>query len=284
MKRRFLPVAIVGILAGLLPAAGCSDHKILRVSDGVTMTFPDVMNDLNGIQLIFVGEHHDNDRHHEIQLEIIRGLTETTTRLAVGLEMFRKENQRELDQWVAGELSEGVFQKMYYKNWNIDWSLYRDIFLYAQQYKIPMIGLNIPREITRQVARKGFSSLTPEQLGGIPAVRCDVDKTYEEFIRRALGIHGHDKRMDFTNFCEAQVVWDTAMAWNLLAFLKEHPGYTVVVLAGSGHAWKRGIPEQVQRRQGVPHRVILPEMPDRLERSTVTVADTDYLWLGVQNE
>ncbi|MCK7512360.1 MAG: ChaN family lipoprotein [Desulfobacterales bacterium] len=39
------------------------------------------------------------------------------------------------------------------------------IFEYARAQRIPMIGLNVPREITRQVARGGFQSLTEAQRG-----------------------------------------------------------------------------------------------------------------------
>jgi len=176
------------------------------------------------------------------------------------------------------KLSEKDFQRLYYDNWGFSWPLYRDIFLYARKHKIPVIGLNVPREVTRQVARQGFASLTPEQIGELPKVTCNVDAAYMDFIRRSFEAHAHED-MNLTYFCEAQLVWDTAMAWNLLTFLRENPKHTVVVLAGHGHAWKRGIPEQIQRQATVAYRVILPEEPGRLERKDVSLEDTDYLWL-----
>jgi hypothetical protein len=56
----------------------------------------------------------------------------------------------------------------------------------------------------------------------------------------------------------------------------------VVVLAGSGHAWKHGIPEQVQRRQESTYRVLLPAIPGRLEPDNVTSDETDYLMIGLE--
>jgi len=44
--------------------------------------------------------------------------------------------------------------------------------------EIPMIGLNVPRDITRQVSRKGFNSLSEEQKGKLANVSCRVDKEY----------------------------------------------------------------------------------------------------------
>jgi uncharacterized iron-regulated protein len=77
------------------------------------------------------------------------------------------------------------------------------------------------------------------------------------------------------------MLWDTAMASNLMAFREKNPGYKIVVLAGSGHAWKRGIPEQVERQANISYRVVLPEIPERAESGVVTTEDADYLWLGL---
>ena len=85
--------------------------------------------------------------------------------------------------------------------------------------------------------------------------------------------------MNFTNFCEAQLLWDSAMAAHVLDYLKTHPDYTMVVIAGSGHAWKQGIPRQVQMRSNIPLRVILPEVAGKSEPDTTTTSDADYLWL-----
>lgn len=76
------------------------------------------------------------------------------------------------------------------------------------------------------------------------------------------------------------MLWDSVMAWNLLRFLEANPEHKIVVLAGNGHAWKRGIPAQIRRRSSIPYRVILPEIPGRLERANVSLEDADYLWLA----
>jgi uncharacterized iron-regulated protein len=282
MKRFFLAVVTISfITCGQISIVKAGNHdEILRVSDGARMTLSSIVDDLKGVQLVFVGELHDDAGHHQAQLAVIRTLKEAGVSVAVGLEMFRNDSQAHLDEWVGGELNEEAFQKIYYANWSSDWPLYRDIFLYAQKTKIPMIGLNIPPGISRKVANQGFSSLTKEELGQLPEVSCRVDETYMAFIRRAFGLHGHDHGKSFTYFCEAQIVWDTAMASNLLTFLKKNPAYIIVVLAGSGHAWKRGIPEQVRRQSNVSYRVILPEIPGRLEPEAVTVEDADYLYLN----
>jgi uncharacterized iron-regulated protein len=284
MKHFRLPLIVSALILFSLPMVLCNHApttvRILRVSDGRILSLDDIVKDLTESRLVFVGELHDKQSYHRAQLEIIQALKKAGAPVAIGLEMFRRDSQVDLDRWVKGELSEKKFEKIYYKNWNYPWSLYKDIFLYAREHKIPMVGLNVPSEVTKQVAREGFDSLTAKQRGNLPMVTCRVDPEYMAFIRRSLAMHGHGG-LDFTRFCEAQLVWDTAMALSLLHYLEKKPKSTVVVLAGSGHAWKQGIPAQVQSRSNLPFRVILPEIAGRVEPGKVSENETDYLWLGL---
>jgi len=258
-------------------------ESLVRVADRARLSLEQVAPDLLGARLVFVGELHDQPSHHAAQLRVVRTFHEADRPVAVGLEMFRSESQPALDRWVRGSLALEEFLPIYDDNWNFPWALYRDLFLYAREHGIPLVGLNLPLATVRQVARGGFASLSPEQVGELPPVRCEVDAAYEDFIRRAMGMHAPGGRR-FLNFCEAQLVWDTAMAVNLLRFLESRPEYAVVVLAGSGHAWKRGIPEQVRRIREVETRVIVPRIPRRLERTSIGTGDADYFWEGLPLE
>jgi uncharacterized iron-regulated protein len=276
----FLGGFIFLIVHALFTPRVSEPERLVAVASGRVLPFAGVVSDLLRAQLIFVGELHDQPLHRKAQLQVIRALHESDVPLAVGLEMFRSESQAQLDRWISGHTPLRTFLPAYYDNWRLPWAQYQDIFLYAREHGIPLVGLNVRQEVVAQVARTGFASLGPEQLQELPPVTCKVDEPYEEFIRRAMGMHGHDG-ISFTYFCEAQMLWDVAMAVNLLQFLEQNPERVVVVLAGSGHAWKRGIPEQIRQRSDVAMRVILPEIPDRLESATVSAEDTDYIWQGI---
>jgi uncharacterized iron-regulated protein len=268
-------------LCSVMVLFACTHGKhFFRLSDRSVTTLPDIVDDLKSARLVFVGELHDNKAHHQVQLDIIRTLKDSGVPVAIGLEMFQSDYQDALDEWIAGKSSPEEFIQSYYENWRMPWPLYRDIFLYARKNGIPLVGLNVSEEIVSQVARHGFASLKPEQLRKIPGVSCSVDTAYERFIRNALGEHGKGAA-SFRNFCEAQMVWDSAMALNLINYVKNHSGVTVIVLAGGGHSWKYGIPEQVRRQSDYPFRVILPELTGRLTRENVTDSETDYLWLDI---
>ena len=146
--------------------------------------------------------------------------------------------------------------------------------------KIPLVGLNVPRSITRKVARKGFQSLSETEKGKLPKVVCEVDRDYMAFIKRAYGSHGHG-RLNFNYFCEAQLVWDKAMAIHALEYLENNPDFSMVLLTGSGHSWKRGIPEQIRQRSSVPCTVILPNAHGHEEAVTITYEEADYIILDL---
>jgi len=276
------PIMIFLVLAFSLLAIGCREPDqtdqlhLYDLQTRETNAGVQAMEALKSVRLVIVGEHHTDLAHHKAQLQVIRTLKAQPVQLSIGLEMFRKDRQNALDRWVAGELIEAEFEKIYLDNWNFPWSLYREIFIYAREKKIPMVGLNVSRGITRQVAQEGFSSLSESQRGELEGVSCNVTREYRDFIRSAFGAHGHGN-MDFIHFCEAQLVWDTAMAINALNHLEQHPGQVMVLLAGSGHARKMGIPYQVKSRSPIPFAVLLPLTPDIFEPDTLTSAEADFI-------
>lgn len=271
-------VRILLAMCAFSTATALAHPHILRTADQVEIPPEEMLRDLKAARVIFLGELHDHDGHHQAQLSILRALGKDSAPLAIGLEMFRKDGQKALDRWVSGTYPLGSFLKVYNDHWSM-WDKYREIFEYGRREKVRMVGLNIPREITNKVVRNGFAALPERERQALGNVQCRVDPEYGEFIRRAMGGHGgHGQQYLF--FCEAQLLWDTMMARHLADFLRENPRHRVVVLAGSGHAWKFGIPRQLLEQIEVPYRVVLPEVDGRVSRSQVTSEIADYLWLN----
>jgi len=279
MKRSYIVIISAIILLGSLGIIYAHlDHRLYDLQKNNELFLADAISDLKKNRIILVGEHHTNQNHHFGQLNVIQSLKEAGVQVAIGLEMFRNDSQQALDRWVAGNTGEKEFKKIYYDNWTYPWSVYRMIFEYARKEKIPMIGLNVPREITRQVSRGGFNSLSEEQRGTLKDVSCRVDKEYMDYIKKAFGGHAHGK-INFTYFCEAQMVWDTAMAINTLEYLKKEPDAVVILLAGAGHVQKGAVPRQIRDRSDIPHAVILPKIQGIIDKETIGVRDADYIML-----
>ena len=274
----FIIALLLILIVFLLTAAG--RNNLIRVSDGKPIPFGQMLKDIKSSDVIVIGEVHGFPQHHAMELDVIRGLHESDTPFVIAMEMFRSENQHDLDSWTSGSLPLERFVRAYYRNWTMQWSLYEDIFYYAREHGIPLVGLNIPDDISDAIARRGFASLTSEQRQRIPAgISCTIDKSYREFIRKAYTGHGKRDERSFDHFCEAQMVWDKSMAANLVSYMKANPGKKAVVLAGVGHAWRRGIPEQLSLMSEYRIRVILPVMSDHVDVKRITVDDADYIVL-----
>jgi uncharacterized iron-regulated protein len=277
MQKGLSATCILSAVLLLILSVACSSaDPVLQVGDRREVTFSRMIEELKGSRLIFIGEEHDRLRDHWFQLKVIKALHDSGIPLAIGLEMFTADNQQDLERWIAGKMDEEEFVGRFQHNWSVPWPMYRHIFIYARQHAIPLVGLNVAREITRKVAREGFAALTSGERKELPeAITCNVDADYISLVRRAFAEHRQSEEL-FVRFCEAQMVWNKAMAWRLQEYMGANPGRTVVVLTGKGHAMKPGIAREIQNGGALQYRVILPE-DEIFKRGSVTVADTDYL-------
>jgi uncharacterized iron-regulated protein len=275
-------VMLVAILtAARAWSAAPSDQTVFDLSNSRSLTLAQAIPEILKSRIVLVGEQHTDDGHHRAQLRVIQALVQAGARIAIGLEMFRKDSQPALDHWTAGDISSQEFERVYDDNWNYPWPLYSPIFEYARAHQIPMIGLNVPRDITGQVARSGFQSLTEEQRGRLSNVSCSIDEEYMRYIRSVYGAHAHGN-LNFAFFCEAQMVWDAAIAVHALDFLKTAPDSTLVILTGVGHAQKGAVPRQISLRSPLPVTAMLPEVAGSIDARMTGAQDADYLLLDVK--
>ena len=203
--------------------------------------------------VVFVGEEHDQYSHHIAQLDVIRGLRERGIDLAVGMEMFQRPFQKALDDFISGKITEREFLKesQYFKRWGYDYVLYRPILRYCRENRIPVIALNLRKEISRKVARHGIESLTPEEKKLIPKELDFSNAAYKARLKEVFEAHEEQELGNFEYFYQAQILWDETMAESVAQYLKTHQERHMVVLAGIGHiGFGYGIPDRVKRRTG----------------------------------
>jgi uncharacterized iron-regulated protein len=232
--------------------------------------------------VVYLGERHDSAADHAAQLKIIQRLQAENAQVAIALEMFQRPFQPVIDRYLAGEITEAdlVAQTEYEQRWGFPWEFYAPILRLAQEQGLPVLALNAPSEVVRQVARQGLDSLEGDDFRYIPPLD-QIDTTneaYQAFVFSAFGAHGAHGHMDFDNFFAAQVLWDETMAETIAAFRQDNPDYQVVVLAGQGHVvYGYGIPERVSRRLGsaLNQQIVLLNPP---EAATEEEAIADQFW------
>ena len=211
-------------------------------------------------RVVFVGETHDQYAHHLNQLAIIRGLWKRGKDLAIGMEFFQQPFQADLDAFVRGEIDEKTLLRRteYFDRWGYDYRLYRPILRFARDQGIPLIALNLEREITDRVKAVGIAGLKPAEQARLPQRLAQESEAYRQRIRAIFQHHPKAEELDFERFLAVQVLWDETMAERAADYLRQHPEKSMVLLAGSGHLeYGQGIPDRLQRRVPVDAAIVL---------------------------
>jgi uncharacterized iron-regulated protein len=287
--------------AGPEPPEGRPEFKpgtIIKLPEARVVSFEELMRDLRGVRLVYLGESHDNMAHHQGQLAVIEALQARGHPVAIGLEMFQRPYQAALDDWVAGALGEKQLldQTDWFERWSMDYSYYQPILEHAKQTGKKLLALNAPDELVRSVGNKGLSGLTEEQRAQLPEIYLgrSEHRHFIEHLYEAQGSHHHQN--NFENFYEAQRVWDETMAASVADYLRS-PGAAqyVAVIAGNGHVeYGLGIPDDVVRRLGAPYRIISFQEVGRVTWEAGPGPPTpmfdydrhlaDYVWVTTESE
>ncbi|MEO1620341.1 MAG: ChaN family lipoprotein [Cyanobacteria bacterium J06632_3] len=236
----------------LAQTAGPAELSEVAITE-ITKQNGEILAAIADSQVIYLGETHNSTADHAAQLDIIQARASETD-IAIGLEMFQRPFQPVLDSYLTGDITEAelIEQSEYETRWGYDWEFYAPILRYAKANQIPLIALNTPTEVTRQVAREGLKSLSGDALTYIPPVD-EIDTTDEDYqasiadVFNAHGGAGHS--LSFENFFAAQVLWDETMAEAIVTQLASEPNRQIIALVGEGHiAYDYGIPNRVARR------------------------------------
>lgn len=212
---------------------------VVKTKDGRELTYGQLIDELNKVDLIAVGEQHDSVVHHQMQLQIIKSLYALDERLGVGMEMFQRPYQSVIDRYFAGEISEAEFLKQteYAKRWGYDWQLYREIVVFAKRNNIPLAALNAPAELTKRVKTVGYDNLTDDEKKQLGPVDFNVKEHREFWLELLSMMHGTHKATPEQKERSYQVmaIWDDYMGRSVADFRKDRQLQRMVILAGSGH-------------------------------------------------
>jgi uncharacterized iron-regulated protein len=268
--------SIIIFMLLLVPCVSARGAQFAGVGDKNPADLAEVVKNVERADVIFIGEIHYNEKHHKAQLDIIRSLQGKKIPVAIGLEMFTPDDQQQLDAWTEGKLDEESFLPVYARNWSYGWQLYRDLFIFARDNRIPLIALNIPKPVISKVMAQGKSALQESEIP--PKISWALNESQAGYMRTiSRQVFGNTPPEKYVaRLCEAQALRNSGMAWNITRYRQKQEAVKVVVLAGVWHAVKNGVPGLLSAYGRLTYKVILPELTE-FSLENAMVGEADYL-------
>ena len=228
-----------------------------------------LIDDLARASVIYLGERHTLQRHHDTQARVIAELARHGARLVVAMEQLESAQQAEIDHFNRGELDfDGLARAI---DWGKRWPNYRQyrpVLEAARKAKAPVVGLSPSSDVIHAVARSGgVSKLKPDLRRLLPPEMELHDPVYEKLLAAQMMIHMAASPERLRPMIEAQIARDEAMSAALANYLRSDAGHDrkAVVICGAGHvSYGLGTPSRVRRRLGDDNDriVILAECGD----------------------
>lgn len=243
---------------------------------------------LEGARFILIGESHGVRAHHEVQEAIYRELSARNWgQVALGMEMIESRFQEGINGYLDGRLSEEEFLVAveWETRWGVDPELYAPMWRLAKEAAQPVVGLNAPRELVREVRKQSLDGLSDEDRAQLPEIALEHEE-HRAFLFEIFASHGMgDDQETIERFYQAQIVWDEAMAQRSFEVMNEREGQ-IVILAGRFHVERGfGIPERLIRRGAAPEEVLIistvsAEMEDYHDLEFLqTHQIADFVWI-----
>ncbi len=186
--------------------------------NGKKSSYEKMLKATEKVELVLFGEHHDNSVVHWLQLELTKDLAEKRT-LVLGAEMIEADNQKQLNQYLNGEINQKQFDSTA-RLWNNYKTDYKPLVDFAKAKNFPFIATNVPRRYASIVFKKDFAGLdelTLEEKSWIAPLPIPFDITlpgYQKMLEM-MGGHAGEKMP------KAQALKDATMAYFIVQNLKK---------------------------------------------------------------
>ena len=293
-----LPLPLIAFLiALLLPAPSqaqtSADSSALDASafavytsDGTTATLDDVLAAVDTVDVVFLGEQHDDPTAHALQDALFRRTlshegdsTATPRPVALSLEMFARDAQPVVDEYLGGWITEQHFRNAA-QAWS-NYADYRPLVEAAKAADRPVLAANAPRRYVNRVARAGAASLADLPASAhswlpplpYPMPSAAYQAKWMDLMRDAMppghgasadssdaapgasahgsmphgARHGAGAHDTIPPMLQAQGLWDATMGYTIAEHLMREPDALVIHLTGAFHMTRgTGTPETLR--------------------------------------
>jgi uncharacterized iron-regulated protein len=224
-----------------------SNYRVYSVKLGKEVSLKDIVSDMENYDVLMFGEEHNDSVTHYLEASVFELLhLKFGEDLALSLEMFDRDVQPVMDEYLKGFIREKNFKKDA-RVWN-NYRDYRPMVEFAKQKKLDVVCANAPSRYTNLAGRKGqgaleaLPELSKEYFAPLP-----YDTATGKYYMKLTGL-SHTPAGDTSkkqapamsmggfNMVTAQSLWDATMAYSISRYQKKNKGKKIMQVNGKFHS------------------------------------------------
>jgi uncharacterized iron-regulated protein len=217
-----------------------------------------------GADVLFLGEQHDDLATHRLEAATLEGLARRRGNIVLALEMFERDVQPALDDYLGGRAAEHDFLAAA-RPWPRYVTDYRPMVEFARASNWRVVASDVPRRLASLVARRGLTTIldsisATDRAFAARELECPHDGYFARFARTMADMPSHsgdstkesaaEKAATIERVYQAQCIKDETMSESVArAFGAAPPRALVVHVNGAFHSdYGLGTAERVKRR------------------------------------
>ncbi len=217
--------------------------SVRNTRSGQRIELEEMFDRLAEADVVFLGETHTDETTHRLELATYAALlARRRGRVVLALEMFERDVQPVLDEYVSGRIDEPAFLAQA-RPWPNYATAYRPLIEHAKVSRSPVVASNFPTPLRRRMAGGGtdlLAQLSASELHTVPAELLPETPEYwkrvDNAIRGHIGMMGPPPAADDPRLDDTQSLWDNSMGESCARALDEHPGWSVLHVNGGFHS------------------------------------------------
>lgn len=256
------------LIVSLAWLASCASGPRIVATDSDTLVSVTAVADaVVEADVVALGELHQTPDVHQTHHQLIAALHERRPNMVIAMEMFERDVQTVLLQYLNGLIDEGTFRAQS-RPWPDYARDYRPVIEFAKKHKIIVLAANAPRPLAQKAAKEGLSAV----MGDSNLARettAPQDEYWDAFNEMMEGHAGMFGPGGMERYYAAQCLKDDTMAEAITDHLTKRRAKgdrpLAILICGRAHSdHGRGTVQRILNR--------MPELKVRV-LSAETVAD-----------
>lgn len=251
LLQRFIAIGWILVSGQLMGQISADNYRIYSVKTGTEVTLSAIVEDMANYDVVLYGEEHDDAVTHFIEAQLLTLMHQQYgEKIALSLEMFDRDVQPVMDEYLQGSIREKHFTKDA-RVWS-NYTDYKPMVEYAKTNGIPVICANAASRYTNLAGREGQKALMalPKSSKAFMAP-LPYDTASGKYYEKLVELTRHDPTtstdstgkqiapvtmMSGFNLIMGQSLWDATMAYSITQYLKSNKGKKVLQINGRFHS------------------------------------------------